>query len=433
MPLKTTVRTWIMWLILTSAFSIAYFHRVSLSIVMDYIVLDLKIKEAALAGTLAGTYGFIYMLMQVPSGFLVGLWGPRKIVYSGLLVTTAGSVIFALSSSLPLAFLGRGMVSLGVSVVFVSIMRFQTNWFEPSLFATVSGFTLLIGNLGSVLGTVPLSLLVTRYGWRISFLFIGAITFLIALLCWLLVKDTPPTASSLLAKKEEAPNLHEDKHAVFTLSQSILKEFAGLRQVVKNPSTWALFLSGFAIGGSSIAFAGTWSITYLMQIYNFSRNQASFYMLILTIGNLIGFAITGIIADKIGRKKPFFFLFAFYIVSWSVLLLWGGRPPSDVLYIIFFFMGLSLGSQVMLPILARETNNPQFSELAISVVNTGTFVGMAVLQPFMGYILDLRWDGVLVAGIKVYPLEAFQLLFVSCLVILLVSFVCAVLKIKIKS
>ena len=281
----------------------------------------------------------------------------------------------------------------------------------------------------------PLALLVTEFGWRASFFVIGAITFLIAIICWLLVRDNPGTGSPLLVNKdkEPLPARKQGKNIGTKLRQSFLKELAGLQEVIKNSNTWALLFSAFAVGGTVLAFAGTWSITYLMQVYGFSRNQASLYMMTLSVGKLAGFPLTGIIADKIGRKKPLFFLFAFYITSWSVLLFWhGGKAPADALYIIFFLMGFSSGLQVLMPTLAKETNDLQFSGLAISVVNIGAFAGMAFLQPFMGYILDLKWDGVLAAGAKIYPLESFQLLFVSSLIINCICFAFACLHLKIK-
>lgn len=40
--------------------------------------------------------------------------------------------------------------------------------------------------------------------------------------------------------------------------------------------------------------------------------------------------------------------------------------------------------------------------MAIALVNTGLFLGAAIMQPAFGWMLDLSWDGVLVDGLRQY-------------------------------
>ncbi|HWQ62452.1 MAG TPA: MFS transporter, partial [Negativicutes bacterium] len=54
-------------------------------------------------------------------------------------------------------------------------------------------------------------------------------------------------------------------------------------------------------------------------------------------------------------------------------------------------------------------------------VNVGPFLGAALAQPLFGLVLDLKWQGVYEQGVKVYPLEAFQLAFWLCAGVLAVA------------
>ncbi|NLX91391.1 MAG: MFS transporter [Firmicutes bacterium] len=404
---------WIMWSILALAFLIGYFHRLSLAVVMDYLILDFKIEDAAVAGSLAAIYALVYMIMQIPTGLLADSWGTRKTVTAGMLVASGGSFIFALAPNIFYAFLGRGLVALGVSVVFVCILKFQLNWFKPAQFATITGLTGLISNLGVVLGTTPLSLLVVSSGWRNSFLIIAAVTFITALACWLVVRDSP----------EE---IQKGERLSATQTVNFRQLWEALKNVLKNYRNFLLIAGTFGIYGILIAFTGTWSITYLMQIYGFSRSVAANFILMATIGMCIGFPLIGFISDKLRRRKqPLLLLFLLQAVIWCLFFLWnGGKPPENALYILFFIMGITAGASALVIAIAKEINDPSFSGTALSVANTGAFLGMSIMQPLLGYILDLRWNGVVVEGTKIYPLAAYRGLFAACLAFLAVCLFC---------
>ena len=40
--------------------------------------------------------------------------------------------------------------------------------------------------------------------------------------------------------------------------------------------------------------------------------------------------------------------------------------------------------------------------MAISVINTGAFIGATLSQPLVGWVLDLTWDGAMAGDIRVY-------------------------------
>ena len=64
--------------------------------------------------------------------------------------------------------------------------------------------------------------------------------------------------------------------------------------------------------------------------------------------------------------------------------------------------------------IGREVNPPVLAGIAVAVVNLGGFLGAAVTQGPIGAVLDARWDGVMAAGARVYPLEAYRAAFVIC-------------------
>jgi sugar phosphate permease len=192
---------------------------------------------------------------------------------------------------------------------------------------------------------------------------------------------------------------------------------------------WFLFFTSFGLAGCLMAFSGSWSIPYLMQVYGFSRTHSANFMLAVILGKIVGFPLIGYLSDRfVRRKAPLLIFFSIHILLWAVF--WSmGKPPANVLMAIFFFMGLSSGALMLIITLAKETNQPAYAGTAMSVVNIAPFLGVSCIQPLLGYALELRWAGLITLGAKVYPLAAYRLLFAACLTVLLISF-CFALQIK---
>lgn len=121
---KLKTRKTLIWLLLSLAYFIAMFHRISPAVYVDQLMLSFHIEAAATAGTLAAIYFYVYFLMQIPAGLLIDAVGARKVVFWGLLLASLGSLWFGAAGSLAGLFMGRFLIGLGVSVIFISFIVF---------------------------------------------------------------------------------------------------------------------------------------------------------------------------------------------------------------------------------------------------------------------------------------------------------------------
>ena len=87
--------------------------------------------------------------MQVPVGVLLDRFGSRAMLLSGLVLMTAGQLLFAFVESFPAAVAGRAVVlGAGDAMVFVSVIRLVSSWFLVRQAPLVTQLTGQVGQLG---------------------------------------------------------------------------------------------------------------------------------------------------------------------------------------------------------------------------------------------------------------------------------------------
>jgi len=414
---------WLIWSVVMIAQLLNQFHRVAGAVIVDKIMTDFGVT-AATVGSVLAMYFYVYAAMQFPSGVLADYLGPRKTVTYGCLVAGIGSIIFGLAPSLSVLYLGRFLLSLGVAVTFISVLKIQTQWFPSRYFARISSLTTSIGNGGSLVGTTPLALLVILVGWRLSFELMGFLSFMVCLVCWLVVRNRPADIGLLSPADIERHKLDATvSAAVGDLATTGFRKRLAI--MLTNKFIWPPFLIAVGSYGTLLVFQGAWGIPYLMQVYSMTRDSAANFVSLTLVGLMTGIITIAFVSDRLQRRKLPAIICAFvYLSLWLMLTLWnGGSPPVPALYPIYFFMGFFAGFATLTYACAKEVVPPLASGMAMGLVNMGMFLSAAVLQIAFGKILDLGWQGVVLEGVRVYPLAAFQSGFI---IVCIVAFICVI-------
>ena len=360
-----------------AAYLLSFFHRVAPAAISGDLQASFAIGGAQL-GTLAATYFYIYTLMQLPTGVLADTLGPRRLLFWGGLVAGGGSLIFGLAPSFEMAFVGRTLVGLGVSVTFIAMLKLIATGFEERRFPTLVGFSMLIGNLGSILAGAPLAWATQAAGWRQAFVAVGLLSVAIALASRVWVADTPT------GKVDRTAWL------------------SGLLAVLKNRATWPGFFMNTGLAGAFFGFAGLWAVPYLTQVHGMSRATASTHVSIYFLGFAVGCLIWGRLSDALGRRKPVILAASgVHVLGWLVWLT-AGPMPLAASFALCAAMGLVTAGFTLSWAAAKEVNPPLLSGMATSLVNVGVFLGGAILQPLVGWVMDRSWDGAMQNGIRLY-------------------------------
>lgn len=383
---------WTIYGVLIAAYMLAFFHRFAPAMVASELAQSFGITAAAL-GSLAAMYFYIYTAMQLPAGVLADTLGARFSVTIGNVVAGGGSIIFGLAETFAAASAGRFLVGLGVSVVFVGLMKSNTAWFSERRYGTISGLTLLLGNLGAIAATGPMALILMRMEWRTLFVGLGVFAIALGLVSWLLVRNRPEELGFPSVREMEGETAHAPRERHW---------LQDLRSVLANRHLWPGFVYDFGMTGSLFAMLGLWAVPLLRDVHGLSRGEASVYTTLATAAFAVGCLVAGSLSDRMGRRRPILRGGALvYLAVCLALVLLPWRPGAFALGL-FALLGLSAGSFVVAYAHAKEVTAPALSGMAIALVNTGLFLGTALFQPLFGWAMDLGWDGTLVGGVPVY-------------------------------
>ncbi|MBK1691719.1 MFS transporter [Ectothiorhodospira mobilis] len=390
---------WTIYAVLVAAYMLVFFHRFAPGVVSGELAAAFGTSAAAL-GSLSAMYFYIYTAMQMPAGVLADTLGSRLSVTVGNLVAGLGSVLFGLADDLAAASLGRFLVGLGVSVVFVGLMKSNTVWFSERRYGTISGLTLLLGNVGAIAATGPLALMLLWVDWRSLFVVLGGAAMGLALLSWWLVRDRPEQLGFPSVREMEGLPPHAPRQ------QHWLRD---LKAVLANRRLWPGFFYDLGITGSLFGMLGLWAVPLLRDVHELSRGEASFYTTAGTVAFAAGCLLAGHVSDRLGRRRPVLQAGALLYLAMCLALLFLPWGPGVTGLALFTVMGLAAGSFVVAYAHAKEVTTPSLSGMAIALVNTGLFLGAALFQPLFGWVMDLGWDGRLsAAGVPLYGPEDYR-------------------------
>ncbi len=406
-------------------FALAFVQRVAPSVMTTELMRDFAVGGAAL-GTLSGWYFYAYASIQLPVGMLNDRFGPRKLMSVAVAVCALGSFGFALSESVLMASFFRAMVGASVAFAFVGTLTIAGYWFAPARFAMLAGLVQSVGMCGAIIGQAPLRYGVEQFGWRATVGAMGVAAALLAVLLFYVVPRRPRSGEPNAA--EQHANHHVDHQAnqhdvAQNNAAQNTTQRAGLIAVVTNPQSWACAGIGFGMTAIMLAFAGLWAVPWLSSVHAYPVSVAAGVVSLLFFGWALGAPVMGWLSDHTGKRKPVLLVGIVCNTLIFALLLFGGFSTLPVLAGLFFILGIS-GSMMTVAFGAmREVNSPRHNATAMGLVNMCVVGSGAVMQPIVGVLLDLGWDGQIVDGARIYSADtyitAFSVLFGSNLLALI--------------
>jgi len=360
------------FILFSGMYLIAYFYRVSAAVISGDIARELSLSPPQLGGVAAALF-YAFAFAQIPLGPLLDRYGSRWIVGICSLIAALGGLLFASAHNFTGLFAGRLLLGAGTAAVLMGSLKAYTRWFPSSMFATLIGLQIALGNCGNLLATTPLAWAANSYGWRTSFAVVAILNFVWALLLLWLIRDLPPGTEP---------------------QRALPFRFSAWWQLLRNDSFRRLSLLAFFWYGSYMAVQGLWGVPYLEMVLKLDNAAASHLLMLTAIGFICGCPFLGRLSDRwlLSRKR---LLFPAQLLQWTILLLFVGpleRLPQELLPAIFFIFGFVISSGPLLYAQVKELFPGPRTATALTLMNFFIVIGAALLQQLMGFLVGSQLD-----------------------------------------
>ena len=396
------MRPYLTFSILTALFVLSLFFRATNAVIAPNLIQDLGLN-AETFGILGGAFFYSFALLQIPMGPMLDRIGPRMVLTIFPLIGALGAFLFALSESFISALLGRILIGAGMASVLMGSFKVFTLRFPLEKFATLVGFNLSIGTLGSILATSPMAYLASTIGWRMTFILSGGITIILAILIFW----------ALGGGEKKDPILSAPPEPMIGVIQSI-------RMVLRSLAFWQMGTLTFFRYGTFVGLQGLWLGPYLIEIKGYSPIQTGNVLILLSIGMIIGGPIGGRLSDHVFHSSKGVAFWGLSLYGLSLFLLIGIlKIESPFGYgLIFFIIGFFSSFGMLIYSHAKELFPIAISGTVMTGINFFTMAGAAVFMSALGKIIESfpRVD-------RAYPPEAYHLSFLICFLGMLVSLI----------
>ncbi|PRW61671.1 MFS transporter [Actinopolyspora mortivallis] len=365
-----------MWGVAAACYFVALFHRASLAVAADAASERFSIGPAALSVASALQLA-IYLALQIPAGVLADRVGPRRMITAATLALAVGSAVFAVSGSLVGGLAGRALIGFGDAFLFTNVLRLAAHWFPGDGFGRVAALTGLVGGFGQLAATAPLEISLRSLGWLSTFLAAGALTAVLGLSAWTIVRDHPPGQGTGTRPRADGESA-----------------LGSLRAVLARRGTWHAFWVHFVMMGQFVAVTVLWGPPWLIEAQGYGTAAAGGWVLWCVGGFLLGALLCGqfVAGRQRRRERVTAALSMLLVLVWSVVVGWPGVLPPALLAVLLLVVGVAGGSAMLAFDGVRAANEEHRSGLAVGTANMGGFTAAVLIQLAVGGVLRLTVD-----------------------------------------
>ncbi|WP_209404888.1 MFS transporter [Pseudozobellia sp. WGM2] len=289
---------WYVIALICLATVINYIDRTAFGVMWPEMGKDLGMDEGDYA-IMLNVFMITYAAGKFLSGKLYDMIGTRMGFVVSIVVWSVASVLHAFARGLVSLTLFRAMLGLGEAGNWPGAVKSNGEWFPVKQRAIAQGIFNAGASLGSVIAPVLIAYLYSHFGWRSTFIIIGAIG-LLWVIPWLFINKAKPERHPWITEEEQKLIL-ADK---IVLDPTIEDKEKGLSvaKILSYKESWGVLMSRFFIEPIWWLFVG-WMPLYLNSKFGFSIEEIGSTIWISYLGGMAGSIIGGWYSGKLMETK----------------------------------------------------------------------------------------------------------------------------------
>ena len=318
-------------------------------------------------GTWAGTFHFMFGIMQLAMGVSIDMFGVRRTVLTAFPLAIAGAVLCAMAPNFHALLLGQALIGVGCAPAFLACTVFIARHFDASRFTAMSGLVMSLAGMGILFTGTPLALLIEASSWRVGYAVLGAF----AVLSWLIIfwrVREPARAGDHADRANMEP----------TERQSLRKAVRELLPLFAMPHTLGLLCFACVSYAAFITLRGLWLGPVLHDRHGLSLVASGNVALVMTVAGMISPTLFGRMDPGGVRRTRWMMGCAFAGALMFGAMAFTHSPLVDIGLPIIY--GLLSGYSVLQYAYTKNAYPAAMTGRAMALMNMAMFLGVSLMQ-----------------------------------------------------
>jgi MFS family permease len=366
---------------------ITYMDRVNVSTAAIQFGKEFHLSNTQI-GLVFSAFAYPYLIFQVIGGWVGDRFGPRRTLTICSIIWAGATVLTGLSTGLVSMLAARVLLGLGEGATFPTATRAMSNWTATNRRGFAQGITHAFARVGNAVTPPIVTWLMVAVSWRGSFIVLGLVSFIWAMVWAWYFSDNPRDHAKITAREID-----------------ILPAYVGVKEAPAVP--WRplirrmlpVTLVYFCYGWTLWLFL-TWIPQYFLHNYHMDLKHSAVFAAGVFFAGVLGDSLGGHVTDWLltrtqSRTKARSYMvvvcnLAALASLLPILFVHDSTVAAVALSLGFFFAEMTIGPMWAIPMDIA----PRYSGTASGLMNTGSALA-AILSPVVGgWIIDKtgNWD-----------------------------------------
>ena len=338
-----------------------YLVRVGPGVLLSSTVTTTALSQHAIIISNSFFY-YGYAFMQIPAGVLIDHYGPKKALFGGALLAGVTMLVMPWAHDFYSMCLLRLCCGIGVSFAYIAPLIYAHYQIDKKYFAMVGGGIQLLGSIGAIAGTLPVSLMMIHIGWTKTNIIIGLLGICVSLV-FLMLKS-----------------IHVTHKRTFYI------EWLALKNICRQLHTWLFGLLGLILWSPMLIIAENIGVS-LLESRMIPNSRASLFISVMWLCGGIAGPVMGLWSA--GSTQQRFRVINFGIVSSLLGSLGFIYFPQFVPWLwVFFAVLISCGSATQCVVfgLVQDTNKDDCLGVALGFQNMCVAISGLTILPIISWL-----------------------------------------------